>query len=46
MDAAVTVLAAVVLVGGATGIGATGIDTGPCPRIPLSLRPIGRCRTH
>jgi hypothetical protein len=50
MDAAVTVLAAVVLVGGATGIsatgiGATGIDVGPCPRIPLSLRPIGRPRT-
>ena len=45
MDAAVTVLAAVVLVGGATGIGATEIDTGPCPRIPSSLRLIGRSRT-
>jgi hypothetical protein len=49
-DAAVTVLAAVVLVGDvtgsiATGGIATGIDVGPCPRILLSLRPIGRPRT-
>ena len=44
-DAAVTVLAAVVLVGDATGGIATEIDVGPCPRILLSLRPIGRPRT-